>query len=130
MKTIKKQIKSVALVLTILILLQGCTIYQSVPVSIDHAVQKETKVKVMTKNSEKMKFKRIGVENGNYYGVKIVKGDIIKIPLDKESIISIKEKDKTLSNVATIGISVVSLFAVLCGIFYLANVAVWVGVFY
>ena len=106
MKTIKKQFKSVALILSILILLQGCTVYKSVPVSLEHAAQNETKVKVTTKNNEKFKFKRIGVEDGNYYGVKKVKGNIVKVPLDANYVNNVKLKDKTLSTILTIALPI------------------------
>ena len=96
MKTSIKQI--VAYIFSALILFQGCTVYNSVPVSIDHAVQHELKVKVRNKDGEKFKFKRIGLENGNYYGAKKVKGTIIKTPLNKKAISSIKEKDEFASN--------------------------------
>jgi len=65
MKTLKKQFKSVALILSMLILFQGCTVYKSVPISLEQAVQNESKVKVETKDNRTMKFNRIGIENGN-----------------------------------------------------------------
>lgn len=111
MKKLKKQIKSIALSLSILILFQGCTVYKSTPVTLDQAVQNASKVKVMTKSSEIMKYKKIEVENGNYYGIKKAKKEMVKTPLDEKFIASIKEKDKTLSTILTIGIPVVILGA-------------------
>ena len=107
MKTIKEQFKSVALSLSMLILLQGCTVYKSASVTLDEASKSETKVKVVTKSNEKLKFKRIGVENGKYYGVRKVDGKMMKLILNTDTIKSIKEKDKTLSTVLSIGIPVV-----------------------
>ena len=102
MKTIREQIRLITSILAFVILFQGCTVYKSVPVTIDHAAQHELKVKVGKKNGENLKFKRIGLENGNYYGVKKVKGKIIKTPLDKKAVNSIKEKDKIASTLVTI----------------------------
>ena len=107
MKTLKKQFKSVALILSMLILFQGCTVYKSASVTLEHAVQNDSKVKVITKNNEKLKFMRIGIENGNYYGVKKSNGVILKTPLDQDSINIINEKDKTLSTILSIAIPVV-----------------------
>ncbi len=59
---------------------------------------------MLTKSNEKLKFKRIGVEGGNYYGVKKVKGNMAKVPLDTNYIKNVKLKDKTLSTILSIGI--------------------------
>ena len=69
-KTIRKQFKSVVLILSMLILFQGCIVYKSVPISLEQAAQNETKVRVKTKTNEKFRFNRIGVEDGKFYGVK------------------------------------------------------------
>ena len=104
MKTIKKQIKSVTLILSMLILLQGCTVYKSVSVTLEQAAKEENKVRLETTSGEKLKFKRIGIDNGEYYGVKKVKGNIVKVPLDTNYIKNVKLKDKTLSTILTIAL--------------------------
>ncbi len=113
MKTIKKQLKSIALVLSILIVFQGCTVYKSVPLSLEQAVQIESKVRVKTNGNEKFKFNRIGVEDGNYYGVKIRNSVFVKTPLDQNNIKTINEKDKTRSTLLSIGIPVVYVGGIL-----------------
>ena len=89
-----------------LILLQGCTVYKSASVSLEQAALAQTKVKLETKSGEKLKFIRIGVENGNYYGVKKVKGDKTlnykTVPLETNYIKSVKLKDEFKSTVYTI----------------------------
>ena len=101
-----KKFKTIALILSMLILLQGCTVYKSASVSLEEAALVQTKVKLETKSGEKLKFIRIGVENGNYYGVKKVKGDKTlnykTVPLETNYIKSVKLKDETLSTVYTI----------------------------
>ena len=101
-----KKFKTIALILSMLILLQGCTAYKSASVSLEQAALAQTKVKLETKSGEKLKFIRIGVENGNYYGVKKVKGDKTlnykTVPLETNYIKSVKLKDETLSTVYTI----------------------------
>jgi len=112
MKSSKIKLKFIALLFSILILFQGCSVYKSVPISLEQAVQSESKVRVKTKTNEKLKFMRIGIENGNYYGVKKNKGVIVKTPLDQDFINRINEKDKILSTVLSIAISVVVLVVI------------------
>jgi hypothetical protein len=113
MKTKQIEIKLIAYLLAFIMLLQGCTVYKSVPITIEQAVQKESKVKVKTVNNEKFKFSRIGFEDGTYYGVKKSQNVIIKTPLDPKNIDIIKEKDKTLSTVLSIGIPVIIIGGIL-----------------
>ncbi len=91
MKTIKKQFKSIALVLSMLILFQGCTVYKSVPISLEQAVQNDSKVRIKINTNEKFKFNQIGMEDGNYYGVKIRNSVFVKTPLDQNNIKTINE---------------------------------------
>jgi hypothetical protein len=113
MKTIKKQIRILALVLALVILIQGCAIYKSTPVSLKQAAKEEIDTKVYIKSGENFIFKRIVLEDGKYYGVKKEKGDIIKIPLNEQFIEKVKLEDKSWSSVATIGLSIVSLLGIL-----------------
>lgn len=109
MKTLKIYLKVIALFCSALILFQSCTVYKSTPISIEHAVQNENKVKVVTKSGEKFKFSRIGVEDDNYYGVSKSKGALVKTVLDEKTINRIKEKDKTMSTILNFGIPVIIL---------------------
>jgi hypothetical protein len=93
-----------------LILLQGCTVYKSASVSLEQAALEQTKVKLETKSGEKLKFIRIGVENGNYYGVKKVKGNLVKVPLETNYIKSVKLKDEFQSTVTAISITLIIIY--------------------
>ena len=70
MKTLKNHLKVVALFFSVLILLQGCTVYKSSSVSLQQAAKSETKVIVKENNSKAIKFDRIEVVDGKYVGVK------------------------------------------------------------
>lgn len=107
MKILKDYSKVVTLFFSILILIQGCTVYK--PTTMEQAVKNESKVKVRTKNGEKYKFSRIGNEDGNYYGVSKNKGETVKISLDEKSINTISEKDRTMSTILTVAIPVAVL---------------------
>jgi len=116
MKTLKTQLRPITLFLILLMLLQSCTVYKSATISLDQAVQNQSKVRVKTINNEKFKFKRIGVENGNYYGIKKTKGEMVKTPLNEEFIASVKEKDETASTLGTIMLGTVLGGCILLGI--------------
>lgn len=113
MKTIKKQIRITALALALVILIHGCSIYKSTPVSLEQAAKEEIDAKVYIKSGENFKLKRIVLEDGKYYGVKKENGDIIKIPLNEQFIEKVKLEDKSWSSVVTIGLSIISLLGIL-----------------
>lgn len=112
MKTLKTQLKAITWLLALTMLFQSCTIYKFTPITLDQAVLNESKVKVRTKTSQKYKFNKIEVTDGNYYGVKKAYIGIIKTPLNENEISSIKEKDKILSIVIPVVISI----GVFCGL--------------
>ena len=101
METIKTHLKVVALFFSVLILLQGCTVYKSANVSLEQAVWADTKVIVKENNSKAIMFDRIEVEDGNYFGIKKFKGDIIKMRLDEDNLSRISLKNKTMSTILT-----------------------------
>jgi len=109
MKAIKTHLKTVVLIFAALILLQGCTVYKSANVTLEEAVKSQTKVKIKTKDIQSLKFKRLEFEDGKYYGVKKFKGDIIKMSLDENNLISVRLKNKTLSIILPIAIPIVLL---------------------
>jgi len=109
MKTTTRHLNVLALFFSALIFFQGCTVYKSTPVSIEQAVQNESKVKVTTKGNEKFKLNRIKIEDSNYYGYNAKE----RIPLDQNNIDTIKEKNKTLSTVLSIVIPFVTIIGLL-----------------
>ena len=110
MKTIKKQIKPIALLFGLLILLQSCVVYKQT--SLEKAVKLEKKVIIITKTDEILKFQRIEFEDENFYGIKKVKGETVKIQLDSLGIKKVSLPDKTLSTVLWIGIPLGIVLAV------------------
>jgi len=107
MKILKKQIKLIAELFALFVILQSCTVYKSTNVTLDRAVQNQSKVKVVAKNNKIDKFYKVAVEDGHYYGIKRINGKTLKFPLNQEYIQSIKEKDKTTSTILTIALPVV-----------------------
>lgn len=118
MKTLKAHLKVVALFFSVLILVQGCTVYKSANVSLDDAYKSQTKVKVKTNDNRTLKFKIITFEDESYYGInESYKDDpfeqynkeLIKTHIDVENIENIRIKNKTMSTILPFAIPVVLL---------------------
>ncbi len=117
MKTIKIHLKIVAFLISLMILLQGCTVYKSTTASLEEVSKSQTKAKVLTTNNEILKFKRIDFIDGKYLGVisndMEINPKINFMPLDENNIQSIKVKDKTTSLIINIGVPIVVLGGIL-----------------
>lgn len=113
MKTIRKHLKSLVLLFTILIFFQSCVVYEKSSVSLEWAAKQERKAKVKTNNNQTYKFKRIQSENEHFYGIKETNGDIIKIPLEADKLNKIQLQNKSTSTIATITTIIGSLIGVI-----------------
>ena len=93
--------KTGLILLSILILFQGCSIYKG-SITLDEAVAEQKRVKVTTtQNDQPLKFQRIEYINREYKGIVIENDRSQDIKLSKEDISRIKEYDKTASDVFT-----------------------------
>jgi len=106
MKTLKKQIKTISILFGILILSQSCVVYKSQNFTLEDASKTVAKVKLVTDNNQTLKYKRVGITNGVYYGVTKENGLINMVEIQENKIKSVKLQDKTLSTALTIGIPV------------------------
>jgi len=104
MKAIKLYLKQIASVLSVLILLQGCTVYKSVSATLNEAYKSNSKVKITTIENKILKYKRIRHENNQYYGIQKIQGKEVKSLIDKDKINQIQLKDKLLSVIIPIAI--------------------------
>lgn len=105
--------KFVCVFLVFVILLQSCAAYQETPVSIAEAMDTNHKVLVTTSDDTKLKFKKIELTDGMYYGItKDYKGKIVKTPLKESEIKTFRILDKSNSTALTIGIIVIPLIIV------------------
>ena len=66
MKPTKKQLNSLFTILLMLILFQGCTVYQIDTVSLDQAMKQQKKVKIITVDGHKLNFKKIVFQDDKY----------------------------------------------------------------
>ena len=70
MKPLRKQLKVIAQLLIVTIILQSCSVYESYPTSIDVAVNSTKMVKVKLKNDETYEFIRLVKDDENQlYGI-------------------------------------------------------------
>ena len=113
MKEFKTHLKSIAVFLSILLLLQGCVIYKKKPVTIDEAVKANTKVRIKTNDNQTLKFKKVEVENGIYYGLMNFKNKRIKTIISKEKVDKIQlqnEEGCILLSPTALSVGVVLIF--------------------
>ncbi|MGB5171566.1 hypothetical protein [Eudoraea sp.] len=95
--------KGTSFLLTLLVLLQSCQIYNKTSVSLEKASQAELPVKLITKTKEKSIYRKIVLENQEYYGIDHKNGNWVKYPLEQENIEKLFLKDKKKSTWATVG---------------------------
>ena len=97
MKTIKQQIRSMTLLITSVILFQGCLSYNSNTTTLEAVAKSGSKVKITTTNDKTYKFQSIELVDGLYYGLTKANGEIIQTPLNENTIKEIRIKDNVKS---------------------------------
>lgn len=117
--------KKISLLLSFLFLLQSCSVYRS-PTSLDEAVAADKKVKVVTADEKKYRFKRLERENDRLYGItgkgsvtakRVVglpatyNGDLLKVDLSQVAIEEVRLRNNILSAMLNIAIPIVALAA-------------------
>ena len=94
MKTIKRNLEWAAKILSLLILLQSCTVYHTATASVDEAIQSNNKVKVDIEMDDPYRFKEIKVFENEYYGLVKVNSDTYKRLTNRKKMDSDSEKFK------------------------------------
>lgn len=101
MKRIIWYVRSASILLALLILFHGCSLYKG-SITLEEAVASRKRVKVSTsENPKPLEFKRIELVNGEYKGLPNRYDHSGEKIINKESITEIKEYDKTASDVVT-----------------------------
>lgn len=113
MRPLKIKRDFICWLLVFVLLLQSCAVYHKTPISIADATATNNKVLVTKTDDTKLKFKKIELTDGMYYGIaQDSKGKMVKTPLKDSDIKSIRILDKSNSTILTIGIIVVPLVVV------------------
>lgn len=119
MKTYKKKIRMVTFFFTMLILMESCVVYKDHSVTLKRASMSKNWVKIETKTSQIFKYEQVIFENEKYYGINIVKGEIVKTELIESKIASInleeRRKSKSLNTVIPVAVGAVVVGALLIG---------------
>lgn len=143
MKSFKKHFRFFAPFISLIFLLQSCSIYYKDNISPGEAVETQQKVRVTTLQDKKLVFKRLEENTGSFYGLtkknsstskKLQKmgiigraqGQLYSFGLETLEIKEVQAKNYTASTLATIGVSLVGLFAIL---FTIASIALSDGIF-
>lgn len=94
MKTPKIQIRSIALILSVLILIQSCKTYYANSVSLDKAVKDGKSACIIYSNDsiEPMEFDKIVKSDTIYCGIKKYRGEVVKMPIQLENTEEIYKK--------------------------------------
>ncbi len=64
MKIVEPLLKKLGIILSLMLLLQSCGIYYKNPISLEEAVRQEGKVKILTVEGKKIKYKKIIQKEG------------------------------------------------------------------
>ncbi|MCX2719077.1 hypothetical protein [Lentiprolixibacter aurantiacus] len=122
MKKAKKSLKSVALFMAGLILLQSCSTYKT-PVTLQQAAQEEKAVKIVTIDDDTYKYKYIVYEDGQFYGVKDNPGEDVKFPITVEEVEEVLMKNGGIPWWAWILIVIGGFFVVLITVYLIDDSA-------
>ncbi|HKJ48922.1 MAG TPA: hypothetical protein VJ973_07520 [Christiangramia sp.] len=133
MKHLKIESNLLVCLLIVSVLFQSCSIYHSDNISLEQAVDTNRKVRITTDAGDKLKFRWIENEGGRYYGHTKVssgtskklqslgvigkeQGKLYSFGLETLNIDKIQAKNYSGSTLATIGVSVVGLLAIIFAI--------------
>ena len=112
MKTLKTSLKTTALFIMAMTLLQGCIAYQNTPVSLEQAEQSKKRVKLKTSSNQTYNFEQIVLEEEEFYGLKKKRGEITKTAisdaLDNKLFLQSTRKS-TWATLGVIGVPVIAL---------------------
>lgn len=87
-------------------------VYKAQSISLERASQLESKVRVVTQSGERLEFKKIKKEEGVYYGLHSRKDASERILLKPGLVTEVKERNKSLSNILSVGIVGLLIYAV------------------
>ncbi|MFO7674121.1 MAG: hypothetical protein R6V74_10480 [Lutibacter sp.] len=141
MKTIRKHLKMISLLLSLTILAQSCVAYHSSIASIDEAIQSNDKIKLEA-TEDTYEFLELQREDGNIYGItkrKSLTADLlsaqiledtkdqknVKILLRNDQLNNIHLQNKTMSTLGTIAIPMVIVTAIVVAAASSISISAW-----
>ncbi len=112
MKTHRTLPNAISWLLVIVMVVQSCTVYKSTPITLEQAVQNESKVKIVTNRNQTFIYKKIVFDEGKYYGVERVKSKKISIPINEDLVKSIQMKNQVLSALISVATPIVIIIGI------------------
>lgn len=130
MKSSTKHFRFLSSILCLIFLIQSCSIYRTESISLQQAEELNKDVRITTKNGDKLKFKSIEEEGGDYFGLTRLKsktskelqkmgligretGKLYAFGLETLNIQKIQEKNKTVSTLGTVGLVITGIFVII-----------------
>ncbi|WP_178983498.1 hypothetical protein [Winogradskyella helgolandensis] len=107
MVSIKKQTRVISIILMSLILCQSCRVYKKENVTLKVATEEGKRVKLTTNDGTTLKFKKIVLDDNQYYGVKKTKGKEVLVPIKTNDTKLVRLHNKTMSIIYGTGIGLV-----------------------
>ena len=102
MKALKNRLKSITLFFIAIIMFQSCVGYQSTSISLEQAAKEQKRTKIRTSSNNKYYYEKIVLEEGQFYGIKKLNKNMVKIPLDTNEINDVYLQSKSKSSWMTI----------------------------
>jgi len=101
--------KIICSILVLSLTLQGCTVYRKNPVTLQEASEQYAKVRITRIDGKKVRFVKITKIDSSYYGVKWVRGEKVRLPINPTDVSIIRVVNKSASLWANIAIAVGTL---------------------
>lgn len=102
MKAFINRLKLISLFFISIIMFQSCVGYQSTSISLEQAAKEQKRTKIRTSSNNKYYYEKIVLEEGQFYGIKKLNKNMVKIPLDTNEINDVYLQSKSKSSWMTI----------------------------
>lgn len=111
MKALKSRLKLITLFFIAIILFQSCVGYQGTSVSLEQAAREQKRTKIRSSSKKKHYYEKIVFEEGQFYGIKKLNKNRVKIPLDTNEIDDVYIQSKSKSAWMTIAVIAIPVIA-------------------
>ncbi len=101
MKKIRNHLRICSCILIIAILCQSCVVYHKTPVTLEQAVQENTKTKILLEDGRVEKFNSITFKDQQYFGARKTSFDQVSIPINVNAVSEVRVKNEKASGVFT-----------------------------
>lgn len=115
------RLRTIALLLIGATMFQSCRVYKRESVSLDQAISEGKRVKIRTFDNKTYAYKSIEKKEGVYYGIKMIRKELVRTPIDTNNIKKVKLHNKTMSVIYGVLIGATATVVVLGFTFLVPN---------